>query len=127
MCTRFTGPRRPAAGVVRVSFGARRMVWSKMKMRDAPVLYTGQSKLLVLLGWMGNRGTVRVFQQLFCLGIVDGFNLVVVEEVFLYTLVAVDLKAVLVKGVLVLLVADVIDDDVKRFAGPLVRLWLSDV
>lgn len=39
MCTRWTGPRRGRTGPPsRVSLGWRRMVWSKMKMREAPVL-----------------------------------------------------------------------------------------
>ena len=106
------------------------MVWSKMKTRDAPVLYTGAwvSLLVVLVGMDGEiGGTVRVFQQLLCLGVVDGFDVFVVEEVFLHALVAVDLEAVSVKGVLVFLTADVLDDDVQWFARPLVRLRLSDV
>ena len=42
MCTRATGPRSESAadaGAPVRSEGARRIVWSKMKMRDAPVLW----------------------------------------------------------------------------------------
>ena len=46
MCTRVTGPRSETAAAtgapVRLSEGARRIVWSKMKMRDAPVLLVGR-------------------------------------------------------------------------------------
>lgn len=75
----------------------------------------------------GKERAIRVFEQLLCFGIVDGFDLFFVEEVFLYAAMAVDLEAVLVKGVLVFSIADVVDDDVERLSRPLVRLGLCDV
>ncbi|KAB8616627.1 hypothetical protein FH972_025962 [Carpinus fangiana] len=70
---------------------------------------------------------LRVFEQLLGLGVVLGFDLVVVEEVLLGAGVVVDLEAVAVEGVLLRLTSDVVDghvDGVER-AGE-VGLGLAD-
>jgi len=48
MCTRRTGPRSEVEVLAvrsRTSLGCRRTVWSKMKMREAPVLNGGEKWL----------------------------------------------------------------------------------
>lgn len=54
------------------------MVWSKMKILDAPVL-SGLSKLRIFTyKTLKVRSNLHIFQQLLGLGVVDGFDMRVI-------------------------------------------------
>lgn len=112
MCTRCTGPRSVRS--VGPSDGAlRRMVWSKMKMRSAPVLDSIACKQMhVEVGgaeMCSHGGHLHVLQQLLRLSVIRRLDLFVVCERLLRCNMAVHLKPILVKCVPVLLAGNILD------------------
>jgi hypothetical protein len=70
---------------------------------------------------------IRIFEQLLYLGVVLGFDLLVVDKILLLAFVVVELEPVLVQRVLQLVTADVVDGNRQRHCRPVVGLWLADV
>ena len=72
-------------------------------------------------------GGIRLLEELLRLGVVDGLDPILVEEVLLGARVGVELEALLVERVPVLLAADVVDGDVERLGRALVGFRLADI
>ncbi len=108
MWTRRAGPRSwPARS--RMSEVARRIVWSKMRMREAPRLWE-RGVSIRWSRWVQEELS-RVFQELFYFWVVLGLDLLVVDEVLLLALVVHVLETMAVNRVFTLFAGDVVDDD----------------
>lgn len=70
---------------------------------------------------------LHVLEKLFRLGVVDGLDVLIVDEIFLLRHVGVDLEALLVEGILGLVASDIGDLDGVRIYGALVRLGPAHV
>ena len=70
---------------------------------------------------------LRILQELLGLGVVLGFNLIVVEEVFLIASVAMDLEALAIKGVAIDFASYIVDSHVKRVSWSFVGFRLADI
>lgn len=97
------------------------MVWSKMKMREAPVL----GGVSVLVREVGREENSRVLEQLLGLGVVLGLDLGVVDKVLFLAGVVVELEAVAVERVVGLVARDVGDGDLEGEGGSEVCLWAA--
>jgi len=120
-----TGPRAAAAGV-RTSFGCRRIVWSKIKIRTAPVLRDVTVRLMLHHN-SRNRRNSRILQELFSLWIVFGLDLLVVHEILLPAFVIVNLEAMAVKSIFALVATDIVDHNILLDIWSGVGLWFSDI
>lgn len=76
-------------------------------------------------GQIDRRRYVRLFQQPLCLWVVDLFDLFVIDEVFLDTLMLVYLEASFVECILVFSASNVMDKHRASFGGPLKGLWFA--
>lgn len=101
-----------------------------MKTRDAPVLVNGRVSVDsqgFSYGVSGAAGNLHVFQQLLNLRVVLGFDLFVIKKVLLNAGVLMNLKALLVKCILVLLASNVMDGHLEWLIWPFIGLWFPDI
>lgn len=79
-------------------------LWLKLKIKtlETPVLHIS----IHMASLVGVCILTRLLQQLFCFGVVDAFNLLIIEEVLLFTLMLDDLERPRVQDVLRLIATD---------------------
>lgn len=99
------------------------MVWSKMKIREAPVLPSSQSAS----SEAQDQRDERVFEQLLGLWVVVCLDLRIVEEILLRAPVTVDLESILVKCIVLLFASDIMHRHIKRLNRPFISLGLSGI
>jgi hypothetical protein len=103
-----------------------------MKMRVAPVLSERLvciRDILCQLGEVDARWVLgiysHIFQKLFHLRIILRFNLLLIQKLFLPTLMLGILEPMAIKCVFLLIPRDIVDNDLQGGGGALVGVWLT--
>lgn len=76
-------------------------------------------------GWMGSMYYLHIFQELFYFRVVLCFDLLLVAEVFLRALMFCVLEAVAIKGVFILIPANIMNNGLLGDGRALISVWLT--
>jgi hypothetical protein len=100
------------------------MVWSKIKTRDAPVLFKG-NVIGRLMPSMRNWAS-PVFQQLLNFRVVFRLDLLVVKEILLFAFMLHKLETMTVESVFILISRNVTDNNVLSDVRAQIRIWFAN-
>lgn len=99
------------------------MVWSKMKVRVAPVLYRSVSEK----GSVGRVRYAHVLEKLINLFIIPIFDLLIIQKSLLITDMRHELEALTIECVLVFFPSHVVDPRIMGIDRPLICLGTTDI
>lgn len=67
----------------------------------------------------------HIFQELFYFWVVFRLDLIIVEEILLFTFMFHELEAMAIKSVFILVSSNIVDNDIVRDVRTLIIVWLA--